>query len=144
MFDKEINAECRMFVQYIGMRGKKMDNNNMYQQTPENTVQPDYQTQGQGVPQGGTYYQNTYQAAPVTEGPVLEEPVTMGEWLITMLLMLIPCVNIVLMFVWAFSKSEKKSKSNFFKAYLIWFAIWMGIVIVFWIVAFAGIISAMG
>ena len=28
-----------------------------------------------------------------------EPPVTMGEWLVSMLLMLIPCVNIVLMFV---------------------------------------------
>lgn len=52
-----------------------------------------------------------------------EPPVTMGEWLVSMLLMLIPCVNIVLMFVWAFSSSEKKSKSNFFKASLIMTAI---------------------
>ncbi|MBD9156718.1 MAG: hypothetical protein EGQ17_07770 [Lachnospiraceae bacterium] len=47
----------------------------------------------------------------------------MGEWLVTMLLMLIPCVNIVLMFVWAFSSKEKKSKSNYFKAALIFAAI---------------------
>ena len=53
----------------------------------------------------------------------LEEPISMGEWLITMLLMLIPCVNIVLMFVWAFSSKEKKSKSNYFKAALIFTAI---------------------
>lgn len=53
----------------------------------------------------------------------LEEPISMGEWLVTMLLMLIPCVNIVLMFVWAFSSKEKKSKSNYFKAALIFAAI---------------------
>ena len=51
----------------------------------------------------------------------LEEPISMGEWLVTMLLMLIPCVNIVLMFVWAFSSKEKKS--NYFKAALIFAAI---------------------
>ncbi len=50
-------------------------------------------------------------------------PVKMGEWLVSLLLMLIPCVNIVLMFVWAFSDKEKKSKSNFFKAFLIYNAI---------------------
>ena len=53
----------------------------------------------------------------------LEEPMTLGEWLITMLIMLIPCVNIIMAFVWAFSSTEKKSKSNFFKAYLIFMAI---------------------
>lgn len=53
----------------------------------------------------------------------LEEPISMGEWLVTMLLMLIPCVNIVLMFVWAFSSKEKKSKSNYFKAARIFAAI---------------------
>ena len=49
----------------------------------------------------------------------LEEPMTLGEWLITMLIMLIPCVNIIMAFVWAFSSKEKKSKSNYFKAWLI-------------------------
>ena len=50
----------------------------------------------------------------------LEEPMTLGEWLITMLIMLIPCVNIIMAFVWAFSSKEKKSKSNYFKAWLIY------------------------
>lgn len=63
----------------------------------------------------------------------LEEPISMGEWLVTMLLMLIPCVNIVLMFVWAFSSKEKKSKSNYFKAALIFAAI----VIVLYIILIA-------
>ncbi len=62
--------------------------------------------------------QSNYQA-----GQDLEAPVSMGEWLVSFLLMLIPCVNVVLMFVWAFSKKEKKSKSNFFKVALILSAI---------------------
>ena len=53
----------------------------------------------------------------------LEEPVKMGEWLLSLIVLMIPCVNIIMMFVWAFSNTEKKSKSNFFKAYLIYFAI---------------------
>ena len=60
----------------------------------------------------------------------MEEPMTIGEWMISLLVMLIPCVNIVMMFVWAFSHKEKKSKSNFFKAYLIFF----GIMLVFMVV----------
>ena len=60
----------------------------------------------------------------------LEEPMTLGEWLITMLIMLIPCANIIMAFVWAFSSKEKKSKSNYFKAWLIF----MAIVIVLYII----------
>ena len=41
------------------------------------------------------------------------------DWLIVDLLLMIPCVNIILIFVWAFSSTEKKSKSNYFKASLI-------------------------
>ena len=51
--------------------------------------------------------------------------------LVSMLLMLIPCVNIVLMFVWAFSSREKRSKSNYFKATLIFAAIILVIYIIF-------------
>lgn len=53
----------------------------------------------------------------------LEEPVSVGEWVITFLIMMVPCVNIVMMFVWAFSKNEKKSKSNYFKVQLVVFGI---------------------
>lgn len=56
-------------------------------------------------------------------GLELEEPVKVGEWILSFIILMIPCVNIIMMFVWAFSSTEKKSKSNFFKAYLILFAI---------------------
>ena len=52
-----------------------------------------------------------------------EIPLTVGDWMLTMLIMMIPCVNIIMVFVWAFGKSENKTKSNFFKAYLIWMVI---------------------
>ncbi len=100
---------------------------------PGNEPQPSYQNDAQfNGYQGGGYQ------APQIEG--LEEPVSMGEWLICFLLMMVPCVNIVMMFVWAFSKTEKKSKSNFFKAELIMmgivFALYLVVII---IVAAAGI-----
>ncbi|MCI6714955.1 MAG: hypothetical protein PUF03_06070 [Lachnospiraceae bacterium] len=63
----------------------------------------------------------------------LEEPVKIGEWVLALVLMMIPCVNIIMMFVFAFSKTEKKSKSNFFKAYLIFYAIMLALVFLFWI-----------
>lgn len=73
----------------------------------------------------------------------LEEPVTLGQWMLTYLIMMIPCVNIVMMFVWAFSKTEKKSKSNYFKATLIWTAIGIGISILLSATVGAAIIAAL-
>lgn len=52
--------------------------------------------------------------------PQLEEPVSIGDWIGSLLLFsFVPCVGLILCIVWAFSKNTKKSKANFCKAYLI-------------------------
>jgi heme/copper-type cytochrome/quinol oxidase subunit 2 len=66
----------------------------------------------------------------------LEEPVSLGEWMLTMLVMCIPLVNIIMTFVWAFSSSAKKSKSNYFKASLIWALIGIAVTIVMCVLMF--------
>lgn len=74
-----------------------------------------YNAYGNGsynVNNGYAYSQTAYSAD-------MEEPVSIGEWIITMLIMMVPCVNLIMMFVFAFSGSSKKSKSNYFKASLI-------------------------
>lgn len=79
-------------------------------------------------------YQPYQQMNPYNDSQLeLEEPVKVGEWVLALVLMMIPCVNIIMMFVFAFSKTEKKSKSNFFKAYLIFYAIMLALVFLFWI-----------
>lgn len=94
---------------------------------------------------GGNYnssygsYQAPYQQSQLD----LEEPVKMSEWLISMLLMLVPCLNIIMMFVWAFSKTEKKSKSNFFKAYLIVFGVLFALYLVIVIMIAAGVFGSL-
>lgn len=56
--------------------------------------------------------------------PEMEEPVKMSEWvLLQCMISFIPCVGLILAIVWAFSTTEKKSKVNFCKAYLIIFLI---------------------
>jgi hypothetical protein len=52
-----------------------------------------------------------------------QNPISVGEWLITYLLLSIPLVNIVMLFVWAFGSSAHPSKANWAKASLIWVAI---------------------
>jgi len=45
-------------------------------------------------------------------------PVGIGDWMITLILLSIPIVNIVLCLYWAFSSATPVSKSNFAKAML--------------------------
>ena len=69
----------------------------------------------------------------------VDAPMSMKDWFITMLLMMIPFVNIILMFVWAFSSNTNTSKKNFFRVQLIF----MAIIVIFYIIAGAAIIGSL-
>ena len=56
------------------------------------------------------------------------KPMTVGEWILTFILMSIPFVGIIMMFVWAFSSRTQPSKQSWAKAYLIIVTIWMVLV----------------
>lgn len=137
-----------------------MEENNMNQNYGQSNSQTEQnQFDGNGAYSGGPYnggpynggysngnYNNGY--PPYYNMPVyqndqmeLEEPVKISEWVLSMVLMMIPCVNIIFMFVFAFSKSEKKSKSNFFKAYLIVFGVMFALLFVLWVFGIYAIFS---
>ena len=44
------------------------------------------------------------------------EVVSVQEWVIALVVMFIPIVNVVMMLVWAFGSNTNPSKANFFKA----------------------------
>lgn len=99
-------------------------NQNPYEQNSSSQTQSASQGQNpyyqQNPYQQSSYQQPQYQGYQTYQNTGdMEEPMSVKEWLITDLLLMIPCVNIILVFVWAFSSSEKKSKSNYFKANLI-------------------------
>lgn len=48
-----------------------------------------------------------------------ETPVSVGNWMLTFLLMGIPVVNVILLFVWAFGNNAPVSKANWAKASLL-------------------------
>lgn len=112
---------------------------NTYQDAPyQNSGYADGAYSGSGYQNfGGDYRQYNQQYSGMQpwqdNRPQLEEPVKVSEWVLALVLMMIPCVNIIMMFVWAFSSTEKKSKSNFFKAYLIFFGISMGVMLLIWV-----------
>lgn len=98
-----------------------MDSNNLFDKQNENQNMD----QGQYQQQNYQPYQQSYQQQqPFQAGDSgLEEPVSFGDWMVTMLLMCIPCVNIIMLFVWGFGSGTKKSKSNYCKAMLVWMVI---------------------
>lgn len=46
-------------------------------------------------------------------------PVSIAEWLITLLIILIPVINVIMLLVWSLNKSTHRSKANFSKAVFI-------------------------
>ncbi|MDR2889963.1 MAG: hypothetical protein LBV33_09045 [Lachnospiraceae bacterium] len=96
-----------------------MDNQNFNQQTQQ------------------TYYQPQ-------QGSDLEQPVSIGEWVVTLLVMMVPCLNIIMLFVWAFGKDTKKSKANYCKVTLIFMAIGIVLSIILSSVITAALASVFG
>ena len=61
------------------------------------------------------------------------------DWLITMLILVIPIVNIVMLFIWAFGNPDPRR--NYARASLIWSAIVIGLLIIFYGALIAFIIA---
>lgn len=60
---------------------------------------------------------------------------SVGEWLISMLIMIIPIVNIVMLFIWGFGSPDPRR--NYARASLIWMAICIGVAVLFYGVVIA-------
>lgn len=83
------------------------------------------------------YQQYQYDSNHVPEQERQEDTsvMSLGDWLITVLLLLVPCVGIIVYFVWAFSKNGNVNRRNYCRAYLIFWAITRVLIIVFGIIA---------
>lgn len=87
----------------------------------------------QPVQSQGMAYQSPAPVAPV---------VSVKEWMLAMLIMCIPIVNIIMMFVWAFGNGNP-SKQNYFKAALLWTAIVIVLYIIIGVVIVGAITASM-
>lgn len=58
------------------------------------------------------------------------EPLSVGQYIVTLLLMFIPILNIFLLFKWSFGKAVNLNKKNMARAYLIFFAVWFVVLLV--------------
>lgn len=116
------------YQQYNNPQGNHSSNYNQSYTYQQGTGNPNYYGQGQQQP--FTPYPSHRPYDPNNE------PMKIKDWLVTMLLMLIPIANIVLVFVWAFSSNVNKSKKTFFQASLIFTGIIIGLYIVLFIILF--------
>ncbi|OUQ50870.1 hypothetical protein B5E62_07400 [Lachnoclostridium sp. An118] len=46
-------------------------------------------------------------------------PMSMGDWVLTILALMIPCAGIILYFVWAFGKNGNINRRNYCRAALV-------------------------
>jgi len=89
-------------------------------------------------PAFGTHGQATYNNQP----PEREPEMSVGDWIITILLMIIPCVGLIMLIVWAAS-NENKTRRNFARAYLIFIAAAFVLSILFGAAVFGALFSAL-
>ena len=72
-------------------------------------------------------------------------PMDLKDWILTLIVLLIPCVGIVMYFVWAFESNGNINRRNFCRAQLIIFAVLLGIYLVllmlFGVVAFTRVVG---
>lgn len=73
----------------------------------------------------------------------LEDPVRMGEWVLSIFLASVPVINLICLLVWAFGPNNKPSKKTWARAKLVWLLV---ITVLFFIVAafFIGLLMAGG
>lgn len=73
----------------------------------------------------------------------LETPMTLSDWVITLVLSFIPIVNIILLFVWAFGSNTNINKKNYAKAQLLMFLIMIVLYFLFFASLLGGIMSSL-
>ncbi|MFC2480924.1 MAG: hypothetical protein ACFNUE_07805 [Bacteroides sp.] len=70
-------------------------------------------------------------------------PMSVGDWVGSILLLLIPIANIVLLFVWAFGGNAPLSKRNWARAHLLILAVVFGLYIVIIVAALMAGLSSL-
>lgn len=106
--------------------------------TPTPTPTPNTY-QGQSAPNYGQ--QPVY---PQSYNQNMAQPeMTVGNWVLTIFLSGLGFIGVILLFVWAFSNDTPTAKKNYSKAMLIWWAIGLGIAILY-LIGFVACVGAIG
>lgn len=101
---KPVNCEGQ--YQY-GANGSQNQSQGQYQQQYQSNF--DYNTASGTTGYRADYYEEKEDTSPMS----------LGDWLLTILALIIPCAGIVLYFVWAFGKNVNVNRRNYCRAALI-------------------------
>jgi len=105
---KQCGAELSENSKFCTACGASVNSEDKNQGTIQNPVAvPQPQAQAQS--------QQYYQPQPPTD---LEKPLSVGGWLVTMIVTSIPFIGVIMMFVWAFTEGNK-GRRNYMRACLI-------------------------
>lgn len=80
--------------------------------------------------------QNPYQAP---QGQMDQSPLSMGEWILTLIVGMVPCVGLIIFLIWAFGSNGNVNRRNYCRAALIIQIISLIVVIAFVLVVGIGI-----
>ena len=70
-------------------------------------------------------------------------PMTVGDWMLTLLVLAIPIVNLIMYLVWALSSYGNINRRNFCRASIYWFLIILGLYLsVMFLVIVAGVATS--
>jgi len=72
----------------------------------------------------------------------IKNEVSIGEWMVTILITALPLIGLIMLFVWAFGDAANPSKKNWAIATLIWYAIFIVLMIIFFVI-FGAIFASM-
>jgi len=103
-----------------------MDEQNMNQQNMNQSMQQQHMTY------------NTPEHNPQTA------VMTTKEWVVTYLIMMIPCIGWIMAIVWAFSDSGNLNRRNYCRAFLIVLGILIALYVVLWVIIGAAMIASFG
>lgn len=104
-----------------GQQNQNNQNQNYNQNSNYNSYQDNYNYNT------GNQYNHMYEPGQDSS------PMSMGDWIVTLLVAMIPCVGIIMYFVWAFSATTNVNRRNFCRAQLVI----MGVVLVIYIIFIA-------
>lgn len=105
----------------------------MHQYQPQQQVPPMHQYQPQQqVPPMQQMYQPQYGTANTAWQDINDQPLSVGGWITTMIVLMIPVVNFIMLLVWAFG-SGNKSRKNYCLASLIIAVVMIALIMVFYI-----------
>lgn len=111
-FEDHMNICPRCGMQYVEDMGAPQQNFGQPQQQYQQNYQQQYQQPYQNPPMQPQY--NQYGQ------PVQEQPMTLGQWVGTILLTtMLGTVSLILLFVWGFGSNTPTTKKNYCRAMLI-------------------------